>query len=268
MNDAPKRAGLGDAVLKWSGILWFLIALAGQAAFVAFIALYYGTRTAAGNFAAWNEKPLIDGYISGDPAGNALFAAHVFLAAVITLGGLMQLIPTLRNRFRRLHRWNGRAFLVIGYFMAIGGLVLVWGRGTRLSTISAIATSLDAILILIFATIAWRLAMARRIDAHRRWAMRTFMAVNAVWFLRVGIMAWFILAGGVGMTRNLSGPADVAIAFGCYLVPLAVLEVYFAAQKSETAPAKFAAAALVFAASVVTGVGVFGTVAFMWLPYV
>lgn len=258
----------GASALKGAGVIWFLTAAIGQLAFVYFIVVYYGGRTLAGDYAAWNDKPLIDGYTPGDRMGNVMFALHVLPAAVITFGGLLQLIPQLRNRFPSLHRWNGRLFLFIAYSMAIGGLALTWGRGTYLSVFPAIAISINALLILAFGAVAWRLAVQGNIDAHRRWALRTFITVNGVWFFRVGIMAWIILnQGPVGMANNLGGPADIALAFGCYLIPLAVLEIYFVAQRAGNSAAKFAAALLVLVMTGVMAVGIFGTIAMMWTPY-
>lgn len=269
---APKPAGkprrLPDRLLMGSGVLWYLIALVGQIAFVYFIIAYYGVRTVSGDFTAWNDKPIIDGYIENDQIGNTGFAVHVLLAAVLTFGGLLQLIPNLRRRAPAFHRWNGRVFITTAVIMAVSGLVLTWGRGTYLSVISAFAISIDGLLILWFAMIALHRAITRRIDEHRRWAMRTFMAANGVWFFRVGIMAWLILnQGPVGMNNTLSGPADIFLAFGCYLIPLAILEIYFRAQASTRATVKISTSLLVVGATIVTAVGVFGTVALMWRPY-
>ncbi|WP_292087982.1 DUF2306 domain-containing protein [Brevundimonas sp.] len=104
---------LASRLLRWAGAAWFVAAVVGQAAFIVFILAFYGLRTATGNFAGWNDKPLIDGYVAGDDLGNLVFIAHVLMAAVVTLGGLMQLWPALRRRLPRLHRWTGRAFLVV-----------------------------------------------------------------------------------------------------------------------------------------------------------
>ena len=260
--------GVADRVLKGSGVLWFLTAAIGQIAFVYFIIAYYGTRTASGNYAGWNDRPIIDGYIAGDGPGNFMFAAHVLLAAVITAGGLAQLTPQIRNNARAFHRWNGRLFLMIAYFMAGGGIWLTWGRGTHLSNISGLGVSFNGVLIIIFASLAWFQAARREIDSHRQWAMRTFMVVNGVWFFRVGIMAWIIInQGPVGMNETLSGPADIALSFGSYLVPLAVLEFYFAAGRAHSAGPKWAAAILVVIMTALMAVGIFGTIAFMWGPY-
>ncbi len=257
-----------DRFLSATGVIWFCVAAVGQLAFIYFILAFYGTRTATGNLEGWNDKPLIDGHIEGDALGNVMFAVHALFAAVITLGGLMQLVPQLRSRAPGLHRWTGRTFIVIAFVMALGGLWLVWGRGTYLSVISGLAITGNAVAILVFATLAWRFAVARRIDTHRRWAMRTFMVVNGVWFLRVGLMAWVILnQGPVGMNQTLSGPVDIALVFGCYLIPLAALELYFAAQRSPRAWMKAAVGGMVLGLTGITAIGVFGTVALMWGPY-
>ena len=257
----------GVALLRRSALIWFLIAAAGQAAFIWMILAHFGRRTLTGDFAGWNDKPLIKGYVPGDDPGNLMFAVHVLLAAVVTLSGLMQLVPALRRRAPALHRWNGRVFLVTAVVMALGGLWLTWGRGTYLSLISAVAVSVDGVLILIFGALAWRTAVRRDFQAHRRWAMRAFLAVNGVWFLRVGLMAWAIATGGLGMNRTLSGPADVVLQFGAYLIPLAMFEAYLRAGRSPAPSVKRLTAAGMILAAAVTALGVFGAVAFMWGPY-
>lgn len=264
----PAPRGLPSRVLAWAGVGWFAVAVVGQAAFIGFILAFYGVRTATGRFAAWNDKPLIDGHIEGDGLGNIVFAAHVLLASVVTLAGLMQLIPALRRRWPRLHRLTGRTFLTVSIFMALSGIWLTVVRGTSLSPSSSVAILINAALILVFAALAWRHAVKRRFEAHRQWAMRTFMVVSGVWFLRVGIMGWVVLnQGPVGMNDTLSGPADIVLTFGSYLIPLLVLELYFAAQRSGSAWVKLPVALLVAVAALYTAAGVFGAVAFMWAPH-
>ena len=196
-----------------------------------------------------------------------MFGIHVLLAAYVTLGGLIQLIPILRRHFPSVHRWNGRAFVVTAILMAIGGFWLTWVRGTHLSVISALSVSLNGVLILVFAPLAVRAAMKRRFDCHRRWALRLFIVVNGVWFFRVTIMAWIVINGGpLGMNKTMSGPADIALEFGSFLVPLAGLQIYLMAQDSSSRATKLAASALVLALTALMAVGIFGATAFMWLP--
>lgn len=254
--------------LRGASLLWFTVAAIGQIAFIGFILAFYGVRTATGNFASWNDKPLIDGYIQGDRLGNSVFAAHVLLASVVTLCGLMQLVPALRRKWPRLHRWSGRTFMVIALFMALSGVWLAVVRGTYLSVISAAAILINAVLILVFVGLAWRHAVKRRFEQHRRWAMRTFMVVSGVWFLRIGLMGWVLInRGPVGMNKTMSGPVDIVMTFGSYLIPLAILELYEAAKRSESGALKALTAAVLALAAAYTAAGVFGTIAFMWGPY-
>lgn len=257
-----------STALRWAGLLWFAVTAVGQAAFIGFILAFYGVRTITGNFPGWNDKPLIDGYVKGDDLGNFVFAAHVLLASVVTLCGLMQLVPVLRRRWPRLHRWTGRTFLALAMFMALSGAWLAVVRGTYLSLVSAAAILINALLILAFAALAWRLALERRFERHRLWALRTFMVVSGVWFLRVGLMGWIVVnRGPVGMTDDMSGPADVVLTFGSYLAPLALLELHGLAERSADGALKIATAAVVTAASAFMALGVFGTIAFLWGPY-
>lgn len=270
MSETAKDGGAyGDLALRRSASAWFLVAVLGQIGFVVMILVHYGSNTVSGNLARWNDKPLIKGYVPGDTAGNVMFAVHVLLAAVITLGGFTQLIPAIRERAPWLHRWNGRLFFLLALLMAISGLWLTGVRQTYLSPVSGIAVSINGLLILIFTAIAWRLAVRGRLAAHRRWAMRVFMVVSGVWFLRVGIMAWVIInAGRLGMNQTMSGPADIALQFGSYLVPLAMLEAYFHTQRHGDAIMKRLVAGAILLMTGVTAIGVFGTIAFMWLPYI
>ena len=265
----PFSPVLAARLLRWSAAAWFVVAAVGQVAFIGFILAFYAVRTLTGNFAAWNDKPLIDGYIAGDRSGNLVFAAHVLLASVVTLAGLIQMLPWVRRRRPRAHRLLGRAFLIIACVMALSGAWLVLVRGSYLSQVSSVAILGNGALILVFSSLAWRRAVQRRFDEHRLWAMRSFMVVSGVWFLRVGLMGWVLLNHGpVGMTDDMSGPADTAMTFGSYLIPLALLEVYRIAGRGGAAAIKLGGALLLALATLYTAVGVFGAVAMMWAPYV
>lgn len=263
-----KRSITGAVLLRRSAITWFVVAAVGQAAFVWMILAHYGLTTLAGDYARWNTKPLIKGYVPGDTAGNFMFAVHVLLAALVTTGGILQLLPAIRRRAPAVHRWVGRMFFFVGIVMAFSGLWLTWVRHTYLSLISAVAVSVDGMLILTCTAAAWTFARRRNFAAHRRWALRAFLVVNGVWFLRVAIMAWVLISdGGIGMNDSLSGPADIVIQFGAYLVPLAVLEVYFRAQGRQTRPKRVVSAGLLFLSAAFTAIGASGAIAFMWWPY-
>jgi hypothetical protein len=261
---ARAPAGIASKVLKSAAVLWFLVAVVGQIAFAAHVLLFYGGRAADGNVEAINKR-LINGFIDGDPLGNFALVLHLAFAFVITLGGPLQLIPQIRDRAPTFHHWNGRVYLLAALVMAFGGLYMVWTRGVLGGFPNHFGISLNGFLIIVFAAFAVRHAIARDIDTHRRWAMRLFLAVSGVWFLRVGYMAWIIInQGPVGMTDNLDGPFDTFNVFASFLVPLAVLELYFRAQESERAGAKLAMTAMLLALTALTALGVFGTITIAW----
>jgi len=264
---SPAEPGFAARALKGAGALWFLVAVAGQWIFAAYIIAAYAPPTLTGAYAEWDAVGLIDGYEAGDLAGNLMFIAHVLLAAVVSVGGTLQLIEPLRRRLPWLHRMTGRVYLTIAAFMALGGLWLVWGRGTYLNVVAAGAITIDAILILVFAGMAVRFAIARNIDRHRRWALRLFVAMSAVWFMRLGYSAWFMTMGPLGVDRTMSGPFDYALAFGCFLLPLAVLELYLYAQRSDSARVKIVGAGVTVAAAGLTGLGIVGATMIMWAPH-
>ena len=97
---------------------------------------------------------------------------HVAGAATALLIGPLQFLPQLRARFRGLHRWLGRTYVVACLGGGAGGLVMAFG-----TTAGPIATAGfgGLAVIWIFANIqGWRLAMARRFDEHRAWMFRSF----------------------------------------------------------------------------------------------
>nr|WP_295783421.1 DUF2306 domain-containing protein [Rhodoferax sp.] len=258
----------GKTALTRTAALWLSITLLGQWVFAYFIIGFYGSSTLQGHFEEWTKNTaLIKGYVPGDTAGNWAFAAHMLLAAIITLGGVLQLVPQIRARAIAFHRWNGRVFMLAVMAASIGGLYLTWVRGTSRNFISALAISGDALLIIVFAVLAWRTARARDLIAHRRWALRTFVVAGGVWFMRLGYFGWILInQAPVGITKTMDGAFDRFIAFGCYLVPLAVLELYLRVKDAGSPGRRFWTAGVLFVSTLLMTVGIVGATLFLWMP--
>ena len=241
---------------------WFAVTAFGQAAFLAYIAGFYGPTLVTGDFQRWTRNEnLGHGYVPGDDRGNLLFAVHVGLAAILTLGGLLQLLPGLRRRAPVLHRWTGRIFMVSALAAALGGAALTWLRhDANSSLINDIAITGNALAILICAAFAWRTALKRDFVNHQAWATRLFLVVSGVWFLRVGMVAWGLAGQGWGIATFF----DVWV-FCAYLVPLAIYEIYRRAKRADRL-AQRAAAGLLALTGLVILAGSLGAAAFMWLP--
>jgi hypothetical protein len=251
-----------EAALKAAAGFWFLVAVIGQWAFLYYIVAFYGRTTFTGNFQAWTKNTFLQkGYIAGDRVGNLAFASHALLAAVIAFGGAIQLIPQIRTRAIAVHRWNGRLFALTALGLSVSGLYTLWMHGKTPSAfdLHPYVISLNAVLIITFIALAWRSARRHEISTHRRWALRAYLVANAQWFTRVGFMAWFIVGRKLlGIGEGFDGTFFAFWDFGCYLVPLAVLELYLRAKQSGSPTSRFAMAGGLAVLTVLMAVGIFG----------
>ena len=253
--------------LKAVAAFWFIITALGQSLFVLYILGFHGRAIALGQPELMN-KVLPKGYVPGDTAGNLALVVHVLFAAFIIGGGLLQLVPQFRIRAPRMHRWNGRLYVTLAVISTLAGTLMLATRGTVGGPVMHAGMLVDAVLILLFSWLTVREAQAKRLDSHRRWALRLFMTVSAVWFFRIGLMAWLLLNGGpAGFDPGtFRGPFLDVLAFAQYLLPLAVLELYLRARSSANARLQGVTAALLAGATLLMCVGIFGATMGMWLP--
>src|SRR5438105_4474351 len=255
-----------EKTLNVAARLWFIVAVAGQWMFAYYVAALYGGSALRGDWTVWHKR-----MAHGEgPAmlGNIAMAVHLSLAVIILLGGPLQLIPHLRRRAPKFHRWNGRLYVVALFIATISALYMVWFRGTAGDFPQHIGVSLDAILIMIFAVVAVRYAIARDLATHRRCALRLFMVVNGVWFFRVGMMLWLVInRGPAGFDPNtFTGPFLTFWSFANYLLPLAIMEVYLRITTRSTPSARFAMAVGLFVITIAMALGVVVATKVMWLP--
>lgn len=262
-----KLKNIAKVSLNWSGKFWFVNAVAGQMMFAYYIIALYGTAALRGNFEAWN-KIMPNGYISGDVVGNLFLALHLLLAAVITIGGPLQLMPQVRRIAPVFHRWNGRIYVLTALVIAPAAVYLKLSREAFGSVFMNAGFMVNAALIVLCAIMAWRYALIRDFATHRRWAWRLFICVSGTWFFRVGFMAWvFINQGPVGHTDDFQGLFDHVWGIMHLLLPLAVLELYLRIQANGTPVARIALATGLFGLTLLMGVGIAMTTKAMWLPH-
>ena len=264
----PSPTGVSSIkVLANAATLWFVVAAVGHLIFLIYIVGFYGLLLAGGGAQALAGTHLPNGFIEGQPIGNAAVVAHLLLATIVIGGGPLQLIPAVRSRFPTFHRWLGRSYAIAAVATSTAGLFMIWTRGTIGGLTNQIAISLDGILIIAFATIAVRYAMRRDFVNHRRWAMRLFLVASGVWFFRVGLMSWVFMTGGLGIDfETFTGPFIVFWSFAQYLLPLALLQLFFRAQDTANGSLKMVTAGTLFAFTVVMGLGIFAATMGMWLP--
>lgn len=244
-----------DKGLRAASRLWVCVAVAGQWIFVAYIASTYGRYALRGELLSWN-RTLAHGYESGNAIGNSALAMHLLFAAVISFAGALQLVPWLRARHPVVHRWIGRIYVLIALVMGVTGLYLLTADRVHVGdTAEHVATDINAVLIILCAAMAWRRAVARDMRSHRRWALRLFLVVNGVWFLRVTPL-------------SVTGPFVALLGFASYALPLGVLELYLWTKERAGALGRTCTATVLLLHTIAMGVGIFEATTRMWLPTV
>lgn len=254
-----------QSALQMSAVAWFIPALIGNWFFAYHVAETYLVAALGGDYSGWTDR-LFVGLIEGDALGNTALAVHLIIAFTVSVAGPLQFIPQIRAYAPAFHRWNGRIYISTGILTSIAALYMIWTRDTFGPDTLEISVSLNGVLILAFAVVTLRYAVARNIDVHQRWALRTFMVMSGVWFLRVMYAFLGIVTGGdiPGSDDVMGGPTNLVLGYASFLLPLAVLELYLLAKRSPSATAKIAVATLVFVAAAGVAIGVYGT-SMRWL---
>lgn len=254
-------------MLKIAATSWLSVAVLGQILFFLYIVAFYFKPTLMGDFEHWN-KVLPNGFVKKDPTGNLMLAAHLLLAAFVTFGGVIQVIPFIRHRFPGLHRWNGRVYILMAMVISIAGIYLVTTRGAFGGPVASWALGVNGVLIIAFGGIAWRYARIQNYALHGVWAFRMFLAASGVWFFRVGLMLWlFIFRAPVGFDpETFTGPLITFLYFSCYLLPLTFWELYLYAQKQKTKVVKSGIALLFLFVTLLMAFGIMAVAVGLWWP--
>lgn len=254
--------------LARSAKTWFIVTAIGQWLFVAYILGYYGLRFATDGVGGFAGTQLANGFIAGDGIGNIALAIHILVAGLIIAAGQIQLVPAIRNTLPLLHRCSGWFFMVASVIVSIAGFYLTWSRERVIgSLIQDIGVTGSGVLVMLFVPIALYYAIKRNFAAHRRWALRLFMVVSAVWFLRLMVFGWFMATGGIGIDgKTFTGPFLEVVSFAQYLLPLAMLELYFWASKPKNKRYQSAVASLIFVFCAAMAIGIFAISSVSWIP--
>jgi hypothetical protein len=246
---------------------WFVVTVVGQLFFAFAIASFYTLTALRGDYHGWN---FTHGFVPGVTKGNWAVVMHLASAAVIMLAGAAQLVPQVRNRFPVFHHWNGRIYMLAAVTLGAAGMYMQWVRGSVGDLPQHLGSTLNVILIWLFAVLALRYALARDFKTHRRWALRLFLVVSGSFFYRIGFfLALAINKGPFGFDpTTFTGPFPTFMSFANYLFPLAVLEIYFLAQDRPGALRRMATAGLLFVLTLGMMAGLFAVSLAIWVPQV
>lgn len=244
----------------------FTVIFLGQFIFALYILGLYGISGLAGDFERWNTAAP-HGYENEDIIGNIFFGMHMALAAIITIGGPLQLIKQLRNKFRKLHRVSGRIYIASAFLISLAGFYLVWVKGSVGGLVGSIFISINGILIFICAFYALKKALNKQFAEHQKWAIRLFLAMSGVWFFRVLLMLWLTIhKGPVGFDPvTFQGPALIMLYIMSYIFPILFAEYYFRTiKKSNTEKIKLTIFILITTVGIF--IGTFSATMGLWLP--
>ncbi|MDF2178172.1 DUF2306 domain-containing protein [Aliiglaciecola sp. CAU 1673] len=253
---------LGLAIKAWIGAVFI-----GQWMFAFYILAQFTLPLVTGQLDESQFSHMIRGYVNGQTIDNTILLLHVIPVMLICMSATFQLVPSIRKRYPAFHRLNGRVFLTVGFLGAISGLYMTWGIGSRLSDLGALGVTLNGILIPIAVYYAWQFARKKQFAQHRRFAVHAFILINGVWTFRLYLMGWFMInQGPLGNNSTIDGPADMVLAFASYLLPMAIAELVFWAEKQAKPKVTLMAAMGVTFAALITFIGVVSATMMMWGP--
>jgi tetratricopeptide (TPR) repeat protein len=267
LTNRVELSSVANTALNAAARFWFVVTVTGQLVFAFAVASFYSLTALRGDYHGWK---FTNGYIPGVTKGNWAVVMHVASAAAIMLAGALQLVPQVRSRFPVFHRWNGRIYMLSAVTLSMAGLYMTWIRGSVGDVAQHLSSTLNALLMWLFAALALRFALARDFKTHRRWALRLFLVVSGSWFYRIALfLSFLIFKGPVGFDpTTFTGPFLSFMGFAQYLFPLAVLEIYFLAQDRPGALRRLATASLLFILTLVMIAGLFAVTMAAWVPQV
>lgn len=236
--------------------------------FACYIVIFYGGAIVAGTLANdWNQVlPRI--HQAGAISANIAIGAHFLAGAVLLICGPLQLLPSIRARWPRLHRINGRLFVAAALLTGIAGLFYLAVKGAVGGTMMTAAFGLYGVLVVATALLTIYHARAGRIAQHRAWAIRLFALAIGSWLYRIEFGLWLNLFDKLGHAKTFDGPFDQVMNFLFYVPNLIVAEIVIARQRRGPSPASRVKRAGILGATVcvLAVTYLFGSA--YWLPHI
>jgi uncharacterized membrane protein len=162
-----------------------------------------------GHARAASAAPAANHRIAQVRASDDLFAAHPRLSLIHIIPGLLfmvlgpfQFSRTIRRKYPKWHRINGR--ILVGCAYVVGGSALVMSVAVPAigGVNQAVATTLFGILFLIALTKAFRHILRGEILQHREWMIRAYAIGLAVATIRPIIGFFFATSPLTGLTPH------------------------------------------------------------------
>jgi uncharacterized membrane protein len=127
---------------------------------------------------------------------------HILAGLLFMMVGPLQFSRTLRGRYPKFHRVNGRIFLVCAAIVGISALVMSLGMPAIGGVNQAAATTLFATFFLFALGRAFRHIRRREMALHREWMIRAFGTGLGVATIRPIIGFFFATSRLTGLTPH------------------------------------------------------------------
>jgi hypothetical protein len=257
-----------NKLLNLSVSAWLSCLIIAQLVFVTYLLLGYGMSAMTSGWSTWNTMNN-SAYVENDIVGNLSYATHVLLAIAMILGGTLQVLPSIRNRFTKFHRINGRIVVSLACLISLAGMYLIVFRGTVGNLLLHSLTAFSGVVILISSFMAIKMARNKNFAKHKVWAIRLYLAANGVLFFRLIMFAWLSVFGTLGIdTKDFTGITVVGISVASYILPLLIAEWVWYANKHSRPIVAIPCACLLFGISAVFLLGLFAITVGNWYPRV
>jgi uncharacterized membrane protein len=162
---------------------------------------WWPTAILALGVAAYSLRYVVVGARAYVPELAASFAARSTLVTVHTLfgpmalvGGLVNLLPALRNRRWRAHRLIGRVYLVSALMLGSAGLALATHAAGGM--LAQVGFGLLALMTLGTTLVAYRRIRRGDVRAHREWMLRSYACIFGAVTLRLWLPILISAYGG------------------------------------------------------------------------
>lgn len=264
----PKQVSQLEKLLKRSVTVWLSSLIIAQLVFVSYLLLGYGLTAMTSGWSTWSAFNN-SAYMENDIIGNISYATHVLLAIAMILGGSLQILPSIRNRFTKFHRINGRIVVSLACIISLAGMYLIVFRGTVGNVLLHSLTAFSGLVILISSFMAIKMARNKNFAKHKVWAIRLYLAANGVLFFRLLMFAWLSMFGTLGInTKDFTGITVVCLSVASYILPLVIAEWVRHAKKKPRPLIVIPCACLLFGISAAFLLGLFAISVGSWYPSV
>jgi len=203
-----KIARLGRYVVFYLAFLGIFSALSPyvvpKALYDQFMGMLYGSEIVAEMIPKQFEWPL----------QNML---HRLGGTLYMVMGVLQFSKSFRARRPKVHRWVGRAFILLSFTAAISGGTMAYTHGMA-GTLELVPSVVFGALMIVFTVKAYLSARRREFAQHREWMIRSFSVGLGVGTIRVLYMV------GI-MTTSLTPIQLIGVTFWSgWLLTLAIGE--------------------------------------------